>query len=135
MSTLTGNIYGPFFENILRFVRSFVEQPLTFREQLARNAAYALYFDRQTAITGSTQYLVEEAQSGAEAFTAMFISFDTASGSGRYMVTSDLLSATVGFEVPAGSSFLSIEGHQNIKAFRLMAEAGQTLIFSRVLFR
>jgi hypothetical protein len=40
----------------------------------------------------------------------------------------------VGVAVPAGGVVLQIPGIDNIKNFRLTAEAGQTLTFARYLF-
>jgi hypothetical protein len=131
------SIRGPYLDNTLELLRQLVQEPLKFRETRAENSPYALYYDQPTGgVTGNTQYLIEQAQSGSERFSALFISFEQTSGAGRYMVTaSPPMSPTIGFPIPTGASFIVIEGHQDIKNFKMMAEAGQTLLFSRVLFR
>jgi len=136
MAQVTGTLSGPLFETLLQLLRDLVGDPLKAREFKAKNAPYACYYDQPTGgVTGNTIYLITQAQSGAEYYTEMLIVFEQTSGLGRYMVTADQISSTRGIPIASGASYIRIEGHQNIRNFRLMAEAGQTLLFARVLFR
>jgi len=131
---LTGELSGPFLENTLRLLQELLSQDLEFREKRAVNAPLAVYYD-QTTITGAVQYRIEQAQSNAEYFTEMLIVFDQTSGLGRYMLTSERAQPARGFPIASGASFLRVVGQQNIKNFTLIAQAGETLVFSRVLFK
>jgi len=108
------------------------------------NAAVARYFDQPgvfsaqggvgTPVTGAVVYQVQEAQSGNEKFSSMLLTFDAASGAGRFRIDGGQVTPTVGQAIPAGGITILLEGWVNIKNFRLIAEAGATLTFSRTLF-
>lgn len=134
MSQLFGELSGPFLETTLQLLKELLSQNLEFREKRAQNQPYAVYYD-QVVLAAGTQYIIEQAQSSSEYFTSLFIVFETVSGFGRYNVVANRANATTGFPIPSGASFITIEGQQNIRNFSMMPEAGQTLRFSRALFR
>jgi len=131
-----GALTGPFLDRVLEFLKELIGEPLKFREERAKNAPLAVYYDQPVGgITGNTVYIINEAQSDSEYFTEMLIVFESASGLGRYMLTAFRAQPATGFPIAAGASFLQVQGHQNIRNFSMIAQAGQTLLFSRILFK
>jgi len=112
------------------------------RDLQGRNAAVPKYFDQpgvftavgSVTVTGSIVYkIVEVQQRQGEIYSALVLVFETGSGSGRFRIDGANVSPTVGSQVPAGGIVITIPGYEAIRNFQLMAEAGQTLVFSRYL--
>lgn len=113
------------------------------RDLRAQNAQVAKYFDQpgvftqvgSVAVTGNVLYeIVECQQRQGEKYSSLVLVFDSASGSGRYRIDGGNPTPTIGFQVPAGGIVLTIPGYDNIRNFKLIAEAAQTLTFARALF-
>lgn len=119
-----------------------LRQDASLRETQGRNAPQARYFDQpgvfsaigSVAVTGAVVYSILQAQSGSEVFSSLVLVFDATSGSGRYRIDGIAPTATIGVAIPAGGVALTIPGHDNIRNFKMIAEAAQTLQFSRYLF-
>jgi hypothetical protein len=112
------------------------------RDLQGRNAALTKYFDQpgvfsnvgSVSVTGNVVYKIAEVQQRqGEIYSALVLVFETSSGSGRYRVDGPPPSPTVGSQVPAGGVVITIPGYESIRNFALMAEALQTLVFSRYL--
>jgi hypothetical protein len=131
---LTGELSGPFLDQTLKLLQELLSQDLEFREKRAQNAPLAVNYDQQSIAAGVV-YIIEQAQSSAEYFTELLVVFDQTSGLGRYMLTSQRAQPTLGFPIASGASFLRVVGQQNIRNFSLTPQAGQTLVFSRILFK
>jgi len=106
------------------------------RAEQANNAPQASDFDDQTAtgITGATIYKITPALSGSKRYYQLVLTFNAASGSGRYRMDGPAPQPAVGIPIPSGGVVLTITGAANIQNFQMIAEAGQTLTFSRYLF-
>lgn len=113
-----------------------LRQDARLRTEQAKNAPYATAFDDQTGVgvSGNTVYLFQEAQTGDRIFHSAALSFNAVSGSGRYRIDGPVPLPAVGMPIPAGGVVLNIVGHMNVRNFRMIAEAGQVLTFSRYLF-
>lgn len=106
------------------------------------NAQQAKYFDQpgvfssvgSVAVTAAIVYRIVEMDRQNVTPALLVLVFDAASGAGRYRVDGPDPTPTIGVSVPAGGVVLQIPGIDNIRNFRLMAEAGQTLTFARYLF-
>lgn len=120
-----------------------------YRKLQAQNAALAQYYDQPgiagnpgawgnpgPAITGAVVYTIQDQQilSATLQPSSMMIVFDSACGSGRYLMHGPAPTPTIGIQIPAGGFVLNISGADNIRKFQLIAESGQTLTFSRYMF-
>ena len=125
-------------------VAASLRQDAALRDIQGRNAQQAKYFDQPgvfprggvipPAVTGNVVYNIVEAQSGSEVFYSLVLTFDQASGSGRFRIDGSNPTVTTGIQIPAAGTVLTILGNDNIQRFRMIAEAGQTLTFGRYLF-
>jgi hypothetical protein len=119
------------------------------RELQSRNALQASNFDQpgvtgnpgiwgsfggNVAITGNVHYVIPEARNDQKYFSLLALTFETGSGSGRYRIDGPPASPTIGTQVPPAGIVILVPGMDAIKKFDLVAEAGQTLVFSRYLF-
>lgn len=86
------------------------------------------------AVTGNQVFFFRAAINRSINFFQAIIVFDQASGSGRWRCDGPAPLPTVGAQVPAGGTVLTIPGLDNIANFKLIAEAGQTLTFASYLF-
>ena len=120
-----------------------LRQDAELRQLQARNAAIAKYFDQpgvftqvgSVAVTGSVLYTIAEAQQRqGEQYSSLVLTFESSSGSGRFRTDGGNPTATIGHQIPAGGIVIEVTGYENIRNFKMMAEAAQTLVFSRVLF-
>jgi len=68
-------------------------------------------------------------------FSTCILTFDEASGRGRYRLDGPNPTQTVGVQIPSGGGELTIVGAWNIRSFRVIGEAGQALQFTSQLFR
>lgn len=117
----------------------------------SQNASPARYFDQPgvaggspglggitgttPAITGNVVYEIQECKNRqGEIYASLILVFDGASGSGRFRIDGGAPTPTVGKQIPAGGIVVRITGYENIRNFKLIAEAGQTLTFARELF-
>lgn len=116
-------------------IAAIIRQDSDLRHVQGRNAPIAKYFDQPTGgVTGATVYLISQAQNGNEDFYQLVLTFDAASGSGRYRIDGPPPTPTIGVAIPAAGVVLTITGADNIKNFKMIAEAGQTLTFARYVF-
>ncbi len=137
MAGLQGTVQAPIIRLIAQEILSLIQNDYELRKIQGRNAQQACYFDAQS-ITGATKYQITEANSGNEIFTTLVVTLDATSGSGRYRVDINNTVApglTGGHNIPAGGGIITITGHNNIKNFTMIADAGQTLIFARNLYK
>lgn len=112
------------------------------RQTQSRNAPQAKHFDQpgvfssigSVAVTGNVVYLIFEAQADNEIFSSCVLTFDAASGSGRFRIDGPNPTPAIGTQIPAAGAVLTINGQDNIRNFRMIAEAGQTLTFTRQVF-
>lgn len=110
------------------------------RQIQGNNAQQAKAYDQpgvvagSPAVTAAVIYAIAEAQ-GQVSYYSMVLTFDTNSGSGRYLMDGPTPTpAGFGVGIPAGGCVLTIIGANNIKNFKMVAETGQTLTFARYLF-
>ena len=135
MTSIAGTIHAPIIGMIAQEILALVKNDYALRALQGINAQQACYFD-QRSITGATVYHIDEAFIGTgEVFSSVVLTFDTLSGSGRYRVDGVDPTATTGHQVPSGGGILTITGHPNVARFGMQAEAGQTLIFARNLYK
>jgi hypothetical protein len=133
---------APGLAKIAAQVAAILRSDAALRAIQGANAQQAKYFDQpgvfstvgSVAVTGAVVYRIVEMDRANVTPALLVLVFDTASGAGRYRVDGPDPSPTVGVAVPAGGVVLQIPGIDNIKNFRLTAEAGQTLTFARYLF-
>lgn len=112
------------------------------RNTQGANAQQAKYFDQpgvfssvnSVAVTGNVVYSIVQAQTDNEKFYSLVLTFDATSGSGRYRIDGPIPTPTIGTAIPAAGVVLTIIGADNIRNFKMVAEAGQTLVFSRYVF-
>lgn len=126
-------------------IAALLRQDAQLRALQGQFAQQAKYFDQPgvassfggtgTVVTGAVLYRIQEIQTRSqEKFSTLVLVFETTSGSGRWRIDGAAPTPTIGTQVPAGGIVLTIPGYENIKNFQLMAEATQTLVFSRYLF-
>jgi hypothetical protein len=134
---------APGLAKLVSQIAALLRQDPELRAIQTGNAPACRYFDQpgvfsnvgSVSVTGGVNYKIAEAQrSGAEVFAKLILVFESSSGSGRYRIDGPLASPTVGTQIPSGGIVLTIPGQTNIRNFSLMAEGGQTLVFSRMLF-
>lgn len=138
MTDIRGTIHAPIVGLIAQEILALVKSDYGLRALQGLNAQQACYFDQPFGgVTGNTTYHVEPftAPTGPEIFTSLVITFDTGSGSGRYRNDGIDPTASRGHQIPAGGGILTITGHPNIARFGMIAEAGQTLLFARNLYK
>lgn len=137
MSDIKGTLHAPILARIAQEVLSLIKSDYGLRALQGVNAQQACYFDQPTGgITGNTVYHINEAFSGTgEIFSSLVITFESGSGAGRYRVDGIDATAAIGHDVPAGGGIVTITGHPNIARFALIAQAGQTLLFARNLYK
>lgn len=119
--------------HVVSELAALLRQDAALRAIQSGNALSPLAFDQPTGgITGATIYTVVEA--GPNATIAMLeITFDSTSGTGRYMINGQIPTAAGGgIFIPSGAGVLRVLGGQNIRNFRMIAETGQTLTFARM---
>jgi hypothetical protein len=143
---MAGPIYqldAPGLAKLVGQLAALLRQDPELRAIQAANAPACRYFDQpgvftrvgSVSVTGTVVYQIQEAQNQqAETFAQLVLVFESTSGSGRYRIDGGQPSATVGTQIPAGGVVLTIPGQANIRNFKMMAEAAQTLVFSRMLF-
>ena len=116
-------------------IAALLRQDAALRTVQSQNALQAKGFDQPAGgVTGATVYSITEAQNGNVQFYQLVLTFDGTSGSGRYRIDGPPPTPTNGIGIPAAGVVLTITGAENIKAFKLIAEGGQTLQFARYLF-
>lgn len=129
-----GTIDAGILRTIARELLVLLRSDAALREVQGINAPRASYFDRPAGgVTGNTVYTIAQAQQ--EVFSSLVITFDQASGLGFYRIDGVAASPTVGVEIPAGGGILTIQGSDNIKGFSMAAQAAQTLLFARYLYK
>lgn len=114
-----------------------LRQDAELRAVQGANALQAKNFDQPAGgVTGNTLYLITEAQiQSSQKWPLLILTFETASGSGRFRIDGGTPTPTQGTQIPSGGGFtLTIPGIEQIRNFRMIAEGGQTLLFSRYLF-
>lgn len=111
-----------------------LRQDADLRSLQSANAPQATAFDDQTTpgISGVNVYAIADAQS--RDFYSLVLTFSAASGSGRYRIDGPAPGQAVGVPIPAGGVVLNIVGANNVRNFKMIPEAGQTLTFARYLF-
>lgn len=135
---IVGKIRAPILKLIVDEVAALLKNDAALRDIQSQNAQRACYGDQPAGgVTGTTIYVIVQAQSGAEHFYSLVITFGPTSGTGRYDLGAGLIATPAGdaVSIPAGGGVLTIIGHDNIRNFRMVAETGQTLLFSRYLFK
>lgn len=122
-----------------------LRQDAVVREVQGQNAQQMKYFDQPgvatsypdglfPAVTGNQVFLFRAPQNNNIKFYQGLLVFDSASGAGRWRSDGPNPTPTVGFQVPAGGTALIIPGADNVRNFRLIAEAGATCTFASALF-
>jgi hypothetical protein len=158
LSQFVGKISAPVLAKLLEALDLFVYDRWDLRKFQALNAARAKY-DHQGVITdvGWTDviaadpapaartgpWLAWEAQQAEQVFSSMLFQSDSTSGAGRYFMSGRVptpgIAATstpaLGFEFLAAGSQVVIRGHENIKAFRFIAEEGDSVSYTASLFQ
>lgn len=143
--TPASNFLGSLQSDDLAKLREIVEKfarPDQLRQLQAAGAPIASNFEQRgfqgnddgasTRVTAAEVYRVSEAAN--KKFFQLVLTFDSGSGMGRYRIDGPDPTPTRGTAVPAGHSVLTITGSDNIKNFALIAEAGQSLTFTRNMF-
>jgi hypothetical protein len=134
---------APGLEKLISQIAALLRQDTDLRAIQSANAPLCRYFDQpgvftrvgSLAVTGNVIYRIQETQSQqAEKFSSLVLVLESTSGSGRYRIDGGQATPTVGTQIPAGGVVLTIPGDANIRNFNMMAEALQTLVFSRLLF-
>jgi hypothetical protein len=135
-------LHAPGIAKIAAQLAVLIRADADFRKLQGQNAQQAKYFDQpgvfttigSVAVTGVVLYSIQQAQSDNEKFYSLVLTFDATSGSGRYRIDGPAPTATIGVAIPAGGTVLTILGADNIRNFKMIAEGGQTLSFSRYVF-
>lgn len=137
------DLNSPGLAKLVAQVAALMRSDAGLRAIQGQNALQARYFDQpgvfsdvgSVSVTGAILYQIAEIERRkSEVFSTLVCVFETSSGSGRYRIDGRAPTPTIGVQVPSGGVVLTIPGMDNITNFRLMAEAGQTLVFSRYLF-
>jgi len=148
---IIAKVVAPVIAKIYDAINLFVLDSWKLRKQQAMNAARAKY-DHQGAITatgwtdtaaahpspatGIGAWFAYEAQQEDQIFSSLLFTVDSTSGTGRYFITGrEPTPAGEGFEIQSAGFQILIQGHENIKAFRVIAESGQTLNYTASLFQ
>jgi hypothetical protein len=126
---------SPGLAKLVAQIAALIRSDADLRKVQSQNALQAKYFDQPAGgVTGATVYSITQAQNNNELFYQLVLTFDAASGSGRYRIDGPPPTPTTGIAIPAGGVVLTITGADNIKNFKLTAEALQTLTFARYVF-
>ncbi len=148
---IIAKVVAPALAKIYDAINLFVLDSWKLRKQQAMNTARAKY-DHQGAITatgwtdtaasspspaaGVGAWFAYEAQQEDQVFSALLFTTAATSGSGRYFITGrEPTPAGAGFQLQTAGFQILIQGHENIKAFRVIAETGQTLNYTASLFQ
>lgn len=124
---------------IIGILDLFVRDAWELRKQQAQNAARAAYSSFGQTLTGTAVLLIPQAQQSDQIFSTMIFMTDQASGKGRFRF--DSINPNISTSPPEGMPIYSggfqivINGHENIKGFRAMAESGATLNYSYQVFQ
>lgn len=124
---------------IIAILELFVKDAWELRKEQAKNAARGAYSSFGGTLTGSTVLLIPQAQQSDQVFSTLLFMTDQASGKGRFRF--DSINPNVSTSPPEGMPIYSggfqviINGHENIKGFRAVAESGATLNYSWELFQ
>ncbi len=135
MSEYRGTIDAPILSVLAKEVFALIKNDAKLREIQANNAPRASYGQTGT-VTNAAEATILEARSGnGEVFSQLMITFDGASGAGRYRLDGTPATAAVGLEIPAGGGTIIITGMDNIKGFSMIAQTATTMPFFRYLFK
>jgi hypothetical protein len=136
---LAGTIAGPWLTDVKALVDMLVSEDQALRDLRAKNAPTAVFYDQQDAWTAASPnggiYTIDQARVGQQFFSGLLVVFGSTSGTGRYMITPQIVTPTLGFPITSGATFIFQSGHEQIRNFSLTPTLAQTLVFSRVLFR
>jgi len=122
--------------DILNWLRLIGRSDQELRQIQADQAPKASYYDQPTGgVASPTVYTIEEALTRSEIFSTLVIVFEATSGLGRFRVDNTPATPTVGNQIPAGASTLTINGMDSIKGFSMVGEAAATLVFARQLYK
>lgn len=144
-------IDAPGLAKIAAQVAAILRSDAGLRALQSQNASPSRYFDQPgvaggspslggvtgttAAVTGNIVYSIQECKNRqGEIYASLILTFDAASGAGRFRIDGGDPTPTVGKQIPAGGVIIRIKGYENIRNFRLIAEAGATLTFARELF-
>ena len=134
-----GFIQAPAIRKILDILTWFAQDSWDLRRQQALNAARVAYSSFGGTLTGSVVLNIPQAQASDQVFSFLVFTTDAGSGTGRYRIDSQnpnvSTSPPQGLPIFTGGYEITIQGHENIKGFRVMAESGQTLNYSYHLFQ
>lgn len=152
MAEVHGTLDAPVLAKILAVLEKIAENDARLRKGQSLNAPLASLMGNGTTINGQLDnsgasatltdtaiVRIPEADSGETFYQLVFALQDT-SGRSRYSITgtppkSGAVGAAAGVPVPGGGGFIVITGHQNIKRFAIIAEAGQSGNYMYQLFK
>jgi len=125
---------GECVDEILKWIRLIARNDQELRELQAEQAPKPSYYDQQT-VASPVVYDIVEAGPDTEVFSTLVIVFEATSGLGRFRVDNTPATPTIGNQIPAGASVLTINGMDQIRGFSMVGEAAVSLVFSRQLYK
>lgn len=87
------------------------------------------------AVADTAAVNIADAQDESQDFSIAELTFTSGSGSARYSMTRIPTAAGFGVPFAAGGGRITIRGTWNIRKFQIIAETGQTLSFTYVLYK
>lgn len=159
LQQLTGKIAAPILERIFAALSLFVQDSWELRKIQALNAARSKYdfaatltapagaptytprIGPNTGVATAGAFLFDQAQQSDQTFSYALITTDRFSGAAYYFMSGNnptagtgVANSSIGFPLQAAGDQVIIHGHENIKAFRLVAEGGATVYVTASLF-
>ncbi|HJR08434.1 MAG TPA: hypothetical protein VJ842_14325 [Pyrinomonadaceae bacterium] len=132
---LEGYLSGPLLEKIadlltqgVGYLEKFVRDDQSLRVSQAANAPLAQGFQQGTII--DTALTVFTDAQGTRAYSFLIVLLEDTAGACRYTVDATQPTNTRGHKAPAGGTVIEIPGAQNIKNFKIIAEAGASAAFT-----
>ena len=141
MSSFTGKADAPILGVIAQELAQLLSQRQDLRALQANNAPRAAYgIDGQSAalatdplrpgpVTNAAvqQITIAQGSGTGQTFALLILTFDAASGAGRFRTDGQNPTTAVGHEIPAGGYSLEITGMDNIRNFKMIAQGATTM--------
>jgi len=129
-------IKAPILSTIAQEVLFLIRNDAALRAIQGFNAPRACYFTAGTITNAGATGIPQAASGTGEIFFQLAITFDVTAGAGNYRIDGPAPTAALGggTPFPPGGGTLTITGHDNIRNFQVIAQAGN-IPFTYYLFK